>query len=375
MGPSVPASSVVLALESQTALEPTLAAKTLPLSSVIIVNFNGRRYIKQCLRSLLHVPSPNHEIVLVDNASTDGSAEYVERSFPEVQLIRNEFNLGFGQGSNIGARRARGKYLVFLNPDTRVEPGWLQELIAALASDPKIGLATPKILLMGDPQRINACGNEVHLSGLTLCRGMGMDRSALSSPKEVSSISGAAFAIRRDLFESLGGFDEAFFLYMEDTDLSWRARLAGYRCVCVPSSAVYHDYALRFGAKRMFYRERNRYLMLIKGYRWRTLLVLSPVLFLAELITWGFALVSDRRHLASKVKAYTWIAKHWSEVLKSRRRVQALRRVKDRDLVAGCAWQLAYEQTGVGLVARLARIVFDPLFFVLQRLALAVIHW
>jgi GT2 family glycosyltransferase len=188
-------------------------------------------------------------------------------------------------------------------------------------------------------------------------------------------VSGAAFVIRRDLFERLGGFDESFFLYMEDTDLSWRARLAGYRCICVPSSIVFHDYVLHFGPEKTFYQERNRYLMLLKSLRWRTFPVLLPALLLAEVVTWGFVLLREPQRLANKMRAYAWILRNWTAVLQSRQQTQALRMVRDRDLLTQCEWRLAYEQTVNGPVGRLAHLVFDPLFFLLFRLALAVIRW
>jgi GT2 family glycosyltransferase len=346
-----------------------------PKASVLIVNYNGREYLEKCLRSLLNKDRRDYEVILVDNASTDGSAEYVEQVFPEVLVIRNEVNQGFSQGNNVGAQQAKGEYLAFLNPDTVVEPGWLEALIAALEADPQAGLATSKILLLADPGQINTCGNEMHCTGLTLCRGMGMDRGTFTDLVEVGAVSGAAFAIRKDVFEALGGFDEAFFLYLEDTDLSWRARLAGYKCVYVPSSVVYHDYILRFGPKKTFYQERNRYLMLLKGLRWRTLLVLLPALLVVEVMTWGFVLLRERKRLANKLRAYAWIVKHWGRIMGSRREVQAMRRVRDRDLIARCTHRLAYEQTGSGLTVCLAHLVFDPLFLVLHRLALALIWW
>lgn len=348
---------------------------SVPRASVIIVNYNRREYLEECLRSLLDEDCLGYEVILVDNASTDESAEYVEQVFPEVSVIRNEANRGFGQGNNVGARRARGTYLAFLNPDTVVEPGWLEALITALEADPQSGLATSKILLLADPKRINTCGNEVHYTGLTLCRGMGMSHKAFTDLTEVSAVSGAAFGMRKEIFEALGGFDETFFLYMEDTDLSWRARLAGYRCVYVPQSVVHHDYSLRFGVRKTFYQERNRYLMLLKSLRWRTLLVLLPALLLAEVVTWGFVLLRERGHLANKLRAYAWIVKHWGQIMESRRRTQALRRIRDRDLIARCTQRLAFEQTGGGGIARLAHLVFDPLFSVLRRLALTLIWW
>ncbi|UCC63064.1 MAG: glycosyltransferase family 2 protein [Anaerolineae bacterium] len=342
--------------------------------SVIVVNHNGRAHLEACLRSLLQ-DGRDYEIVLVDNASTDGSVAYVARAFPQVRLIRNETNQGFGRGNNAGARWARGEYLAFLNPDTIVEPEWLEALVRALEADPQAGLATAKILLLADGERINTCGNEVHCTGLTLCRGLGMGRDAFAARSEVGAVSGAAFAVRRQVFEALEGFDEPFFMYLEDTDLSWRARLAGYRCLYVPQSVVYHDYRLRFGPDKTYYLERNRYLMLLKSLRWRTLLVLLPALLLGEVVTWGFMLLRERRRLSNKLRAYAWIARHWDQIMASRRQTQALRRVKDRDLIAGCTHRLAFEQTGDGVIARAVHLVFDPLFFLCKQLALVLIRW
>jgi len=250
-----------------------------PCASVIIVNYNGDATLERCLRSLC-ADGGDYELIVVDNASTDGSADMVERDFAQVRLIRADANIGFGEGNNLGVRAATGQFLAFLNPDTVVEPGWLAALIAPLEADPLIGLTTARVLLLDDPQRINTCGNEMHYTGLTLCRGMGAKRGALAEPADVDAVSGAAFAIRRDLYEALGGFDGSFFLYMEDADLSLRARLAGYRCRYVPAAVVYHAYTLRFGPRKTYYQERNRYLMLLKGMRWPTLLALLPALLL-----------------------------------------------------------------------------------------------
>ncbi len=344
-------------------------------ASVIIVNYNGGARLKQCLRSLLMGFDPSDEIILVDNASTDGSAEEVEQTFPGVRVIRSATNHGFGAGNNLGVRHASGKYLAFLNPDTVVEPGWLTALIQALEADPQVGLATSKILLLSEPGRINACGNDVHSSGLTLCRGLGMDRARFASSDQVGAVSGAAFAVRRELYELLGGFDEAFFMYMEDTDLSLRARLAGYHCVYTASSIVYHDYALRFGPQKIYVQERNRYLMLLKVMRWRTLAGLVPALLLAEVVTWGFVLLREPNRLLSKIRAYAWVVTNWALIMEKRQQTQTLRRVSDHDLLASSTHKLVYEQTGGGVVARLAHTLLDPLFLIFQKFALTVAGW
>ena len=346
-----------------------------PFTSVIVVSFNGRTNLERCLPSLLDQGCDDREIIVVDNASTDGTASYLENAFPTVPVVRSDVNLGFGVGCNVGARPARGEFLAFLNPDTVAEAGWLDDLVGALCDDRRAGIATARVLLLRAPDRINACGNDTHYTGLTLCRGLGVGHAALNEPSVVGAVSGAAFAIRRDVFEALGGFDPSFFLYMEDTDLSWRARLAGYTCVYVPSSVVYHDYTLRFGPEKTFFQERNRYLLLLKTFRWRTLIILAPALLLAEIATWGFVLLREKRHLMNKLRAYAWIGTHWGQVMESRRRTQALRTVCDRDLIADCTYRLAFEQTGDGCIAHVAHALFDPLFFMLWHLTLVLVRW
>lgn len=368
-------STVTLIKPSGASCTSAIVVEPTPQVSIIIVNYNGGELLERCICSLRQDAIQDYEIILMDNASTDGSVEAVAQTFPDIRLIWSERNLGFGAGNNLAARQARGDYLAFLNPDTVVEPGWLDALVAALERDPRIGLATSQILLLDAPGTINTCGNDVHYTGLTLCRNAGMDRAALVEPAEVNAISGAACVIRRSLFETLRGFDDTFFLYMEDTDLSWRVRLAGYQCVCVPASVVYHDYTLHFGPHKTFYQERNRYLMLLKSLQWPTLLILSPALILAEAVTWGFVLLRERQHFANKLRAYAWIASYWNAIMHRRRETLALRRVRDRELIAGCTYRLAYEQTGDGPLARLAHAVLDPLFLILQRLALRVIRW
>ena len=337
-------------------------------ASVVVVAYNGRAYLESCLGSL-RAAGGGVEVIVIDNASLDGSADYVEDSFPWVRVVRLDRNRGYGHGCNVGARLATGEYLAFLNQDAVVEPGWLEALIAALEANPRAGLVTPKVLLLDHPDRINTAGNDVHLTGLTLCRGAGLPASAMNDPAAVGAVSGAAFCMRRGLFNELGGFDRSLFMYMEDTDLSLRARLAGYGCLYVPQSVVYHDYALRFGPQKVFYQERSRYAMLLKSLRWRTLLALLPALLLGEAVTWGFVLVRARRHLGNKVRAYSWVARHWSELLARRRRVQEKRRCPDRDWLARCTYRLDFEQTGGGPVAWIAHLVFDPLFWLCGRWA------
>jgi len=326
------------------------------------VNYNGGNLLRQCVESVLHAAHPDDELVVVDNASTDGSIETIAQDFQGVRIVRNKTNLGFGGGNNLGAQHAQGDYLAFLNPDTTVEPGWLDPLIASLDATPQAGLATPRILLMDAPDTINTCGNNMHYTGLTLCRGMGFPADTYQTSDEVSAVSGAAFVVRKTLFHTLGGFDESFFLYMEDTDLSLRTRIAGYQCLYVPTSVVYHSYRLRFGPRKTYYQEHGRYRLLLKSLQWRTLLWLAPALLLAEIVTWGFVLTRDNLRIMNKLRAYASVMRNLRTIMQQRQHVQSLRRVQDYDIILGCSAHISFEQTGTGLASILASRLFNPWF-------------
>ncbi len=343
---------------------------SVPVASIVIVAHNSVHDLPACLQALAGEKEPPHEVIVVDNASADGSAVYVAQAYPQVRLVRSAANLGYGGGANLGAAAAQGDYLIFLNADITAGPGWLRPLLDPLAADPDLAMTTPKILLAETPDRINTCGNEVHLTGLTLCRGMGERASAFSAGEEVAAVSGAAFAIRKSVFDALGGFDPRFFLYVEDTDLSLRARLAGFRIRYVPESVVFHRYQLRFGPGKVYWQERNRYLMLLKVYRPRTLVLLLPALLLAELVSWGFVLLRERGQVGGKLRAYLWPVAHRRELAAARLAAQRLRRTGDRSLLEASGYRLDFVQTGDTIAAHSADAVFTPVFRALRTLAL-----
>lgn len=340
------------------------AAKASVNSSLIIVSYNSRIYLQECLSSVLANSGVASEILLVDNASGDGSADFVAQNFPEVRLIRNQHNSGFAAANNQAAKLAQGRYIVALNPDTKVSDGWLEALLQPFADDPKVGLTTPKILMLNNPAKVNTCGNTVHYSGLTTCRGLDSlaDNPELAQGCEVSAVSGACFAIRRELWEKLGGFDENFFTYLEDTDLSLRARLAGYKTMYVPQSVVYHDYANRFSSAKIYYLERNRLLMLGKSFELKTLLWLLPALVLTEIITWGYALLNGWAGIKAKIRAYWWLLHNLGLVREKRKATQLLRRVSDKTLLDNCVGRLDISQLAGPKLGKVADFTINPFF-------------
>ena len=334
-------------------------------ATVVIVGFNSRPWLERGLPALLDSLGPDDGVVVVDNASTDGTTDFLAERHPSVRAIAAPSNAGFGAGSNPGARAADSEFLVFLNPDTEVERGWLEPLLDALAAD-EVALATSQIVLMDDPNRLNALGNRVHYCGLALCNGLGRPvgerAEILDAGGEVAAVSGAAFAVRREVFDALGGFDEEYFLYVEDTDLSLRARLAGHRIVCATASVVRHDYRLRVGPDKIFLQERNRYRTLLKTYRAGTLVLLAPALLLTEIVGWAFVALRDRGNAANKLRAYASVARDYSSWSRARRRTQASRRIADHELLAALDAGVDYAQVERSAATAVAGAVVNPLF-------------
>jgi GT2 family glycosyltransferase len=332
-----------------------IASKT----AVVVVNYRAGEALLECLQSVRKT-EPEVEIILVDNDSTDGSTAKVMERLPGVRLVENKSNGGYGNGANKGVAETTREYIVFLNQDTEVLAGWLQAMITPLCEDPSVGLVTPKVLLRADPEMINVAGLDVHLSGISMCRGAGAVRSAFSQIEEVGSISGAAFAIRRKVFEKLGGFDLAYFLYMEDVDLSLRSRLLGYKNLYIPRGVVLHDYELTLDPQKVFLIERGRYWMLLKCFRWRTLFAMLPVLMIAEAVAWGWVLLKKPRAFTKKLQAYWWVILNWREIRSRRDQLQARRSISDTQLIRHLSWSLDFRQVVGPHLARISAMVFDP---------------
>lgn len=352
-----------------------LQTVALPLVSIILVGHNSLSDLQRCLPTLARQRYDQCEILFVDNASTDGSVDYVMREFPNAKIIHNSINRGYAGANNVGFQQARGEYIAVLNPDTEVHADWLREMVLALQAHPSAGLATPQILIMEQPSRVNTCGNDVTLTGLTFCRGLDQAAGTYSQVERVAAVSGAAFMIRRAVVEEIGGFDEEFFLYFEETDLSLRAGLAGYDCLYVPTAVVLHDYDFRFSADKCYWQERNRYYSLLKTLRWATLLVLLPSLLLSEIIAWGYAGLQGRAHLRSKLNSYSWLFSHRVQISEARSAVQRLRRVNDRVLLRGFNHRLSFTRTVNARVAHVLDVTVNPLLLVLGLLSRAIVRW
>jgi GT2 family glycosyltransferase len=258
----------------------------------------------------------------VNNGSTPVDA-------PNARVLDHRRNVGFGAGCNLGARESDADVLVFLNPDTVAQPGAVAALARAL-EQPGVGVAQARLRLLDEPELLNSSGNVLHVSGFAWPGGYRERADSLTDRRDIPYASGAALAIRADLFRELGGFTEELFLYQEDLELCWRARLHGFRVVVVPDADVLHGYVLeRPDRRKEYYLERNRLVFVLTAYSTRLLVLLAPVLLAVEL---GLCLVAIRQGWwREKLRGWSWLARNASWLGATRRRTQALRRITDRE--------------------------------------------
>jgi GT2 family glycosyltransferase len=203
-----------------------------PLVSIIIVNYNGKTNLENCLSSLSESSYKKLEIILVDNNSQDDSVDYVKNKHPKVHIIKLDKNFGFAYPNNLGAKNANGNLLLFLNNDTKPSPQFVTELVNVL-NDPTIGIC--QSLLLKPTGEVDSSGDYVDTKGIAYSSQQRVEKTS-----EILSAKGASMMIRKDLFEKMGGFDEKFFVTFEDIDLGWRTWISGYKVVVVPKSVVYH---------------------------------------------------------------------------------------------------------------------------------------
>jgi GT2 family glycosyltransferase/glycosyltransferase involved in cell wall biosynthesis len=327
-----------------------------PFVTVIMLNWNGRWLLPSCLEALARTEYDDGrwEVVVVDNASTDGSREWVEGAHPWVRVRRNPANWGFGRGNNPAMRDAPGPYVVLLNSDTRVRPGWLRALVGAMEADPSAGAGTAKLIF---PPESTHAGRIQNAGGMLLPDGSGRDRGTVvangvashepddgryDASDEVFFFCGAGAILRKAALDEVGYFDERYFMYYEDLDLSWRMRLRGWTVRYVPDAVVEHEHAASSGEWSPLFTynvERNRPLMLVKLAPW-PLATREVGRYLVEFglnaarVAWWLASRRERGPHASRARMQAGVVLSWVRdlrgVLRDRTAIDGSRRVPDR---------------------------------------------
>jgi GT2 family glycosyltransferase len=326
-----------------------------PRVTVVVPNWNGERFLSTCLGSLRRQTYGDFETVLVDNGSSDGSVAFVEENFPEVRIVRLPHNGGFTAAVNAGIGASEAEYVVLLNNDTEVEQRWLEALVRAADEHPEAGLFASKLVDFRDRRLLDGAGDALRKTGLPYRIGHGeIDRGQFEEEALVFGACAAGALYRRRLFDEVGVFDGDFFSNCEDGDLSFRAQLAGYRCLYVPDAVVYHMGSASTGGKRSATNTRlgtqNGINLLVKNLPaslvWR---ILPSVVagHLYRLATTSLSPEILKAYLSGLAGALRLLPK----MLRKRKEIQGRRRVSD-----GYVYQLLRESSRVVAQSRRRRI-------------------
>jgi len=246
---------------------PALQPAPVPFFSVIIPNFNGRRFLPTLLAALQAQTFRDVELILIDDASTDDSVAYTEATYPDVRILVNRQNLGFVRSCNLAADAARGRMLVLLNNDTEPDPTWLAELAKVICANPQAAIVASKMLLFNERTKLHTTGDTLGYDGIPHNRGVWEDdHGQYDHHTQIFCGSGGGSAFRRDVWQTLGGFDEDFWMYIEDVDFGFRAQLVGWQAVFAPSARIYHHLSATGGdTLASYYVGRNTIWMIAKN--------------------------------------------------------------------------------------------------------------
>ena len=306
-------------------------------ASIVIVNWNGAAHLPVCLAALRAQTYRNFEIIVADNASHDESLSLLARDYPEVKVIALPENRGFTGGNNAGIRTAQGEIIILLNNDTEVDPHWLAEVLAAFERHPEAGLVASKMKLFDRRDTFHTAGDFYRVDGTPGNRGVWkIDRGQYDREEYIFSACGGSAAYRKSMLDQIGLLDEDFFYSCEDIDLAWRAQLAGWKCIYTPQAIVYHKLSATGGGKTAsYYDGRNFMYVIVKNYPSSLWKIYRGAVIRQQWNLFTEALRAWRGEAArARIRGMISGVLHLPQLLRKRRRIQAMRQVNDAYLLS-----------------------------------------
>src|SRR5207253_816896 len=302
--------------------------------SVVVVNWNGKPLLADCLQSLRSQTFADVEVIIVDNGSTDGSAEWVRQNFHEFKLVQLNENRGFAGGNNAGIMQARGEWIALINNDATAEPDWLEQLYRAVEPDERVGLAASRVVLTSGA--LDSAGDGMTIAGVPYKRGHGKTPNGVFlKAAEVFGASGCGVLLRHSMLDRIGLLDEDFFCIYEDGDLNFRARLAGFHCIYVPEAVIIHRLhgtLGRLSKTYVYYCQRNMEYIYFQNMPGRLFWRYLPVHLLSIILGFGYFILRGRP--LQFIRAKLAFIFDLPRVLRKRRAVQKLRQVDDQTIEA-----------------------------------------
>jgi GT2 family glycosyltransferase len=295
--------------------------------TIYVVNCNGQTELSRTIPALLRLTYPVREITVIDNNSTDGSREWLQECFPEVNCIHLSENMGLPAARNVALETAETDYLFIMDNDIAVMPDTLTHLMNVMQREPMVGVCHPEILDDNDPTAYHYNGGWIHYLGTNISRAKPVNGSYRPTYEQFDVVSGAALLINRKAAECIGYFDKDYYFNWEDGDFTSRLTLSGYRCLNVPAAVVYHRSKPR-GKSRVFYQVRNRWYFILKLYHWRTMALILPMLCVFELLQ--AALLFKKGAFGDYVSGNLAVLKDITKILSKRRAFQAHKIISDK---------------------------------------------
>jgi len=349
--------------------------------AIIIVTYNGSDFIGDCLSSLekMIYGKDSYEIIVVDNDSQDKSREIIKKQEArskkdriKLRVFLNKENVGFAEGNNIGIRYALKKgfdYVYLLNQDTEAEPNFLVRALEVAEENKKIGSVQSRLMYFDNRDVINSLGGVIHFLGFGFTRGNKERFTAFDLRRSMSTIaypSGAGVLIRCSLIEEIGMFEKEFFAYYEDADLGWRITLAGYENRIAYDSVVYHKYDFNRSIQRYFLLERNRYLLILRNYKWATLVLFSPGIFFWEFLALLKSVLTLKLHQRFRIYGYFLRLETWKKILYSRNVLKKTRLVSDRKIVGLFTGKIEYQENSNLVMNVFINPIFTLYFYIFR---------
>jgi len=304
-----------------------------PLVSIIILNYNAGNLLLNCVDSVFKSTYPNFEVLVVDNISTDNSHIICKEKFEKIHLIKNKENLGYCEGNNVGIRNADGEFIVILNPDTIVEPNWLNHLMSAYSKFGE-GLYQPKFFSLNEKLVLQSTGNMLHIFGFGFARDKGKaDDEKIKSVEKINYASGTCLFTSKLVLDKVGLLDPFLFLYHDDLDLGWRAAQIGINSFYVPQSIIYHaeSYSIKWSSKKFYWLERNRKYCLLTHYSKETYAKMRLSLFLVDVCVWLFYL--SKGFLGAKIRAELDIFRNRKAIKIKYNQLEKIKIISDKELI------------------------------------------
>jgi GT2 family glycosyltransferase len=341
-----------------------------PLVSIILATYNSEDYLTECLKSIFSTSYPNFELIIIDNKSTDKTINIIKKfkdKYKEnINLILSSKNLGYAKANNKAVKQSKGDFIFILNPDTIVSDNFLEPLIEEIIK-PNVSAVQPLVYLF-DKKTINLTGKVTHYLGFDWLK----DFKKTNIPKRqvIKSFSGSGILVSKEYFNKVGGFDELFFMYYEDSDLSWKFNLIDKKIIFTPKSVLLHDYKYipkdnyQPLKQKLFYIERNRLITLFKNLSLKSLLLILPSLIFMEL---GMIVFSFYEGWGiTKLKTYFSILNNMSLILKNRRLIQSQRKISDKLIFKNFVSSITFEKFSNPIIKYFVNPILSAYFLIIK---------